>query len=588
MSGHHKKDVGAILRRGGVSFRVWAPFADSVAVTGSFNDWSETPLSSEDDGYWQATIAGAQAGQEYKFIVRRGDQSYLRNDPRALYFTISAGSSVIVNPDFDWQDDDFTAPPVNEQVLYELHIGTFARADEATVGTFHEAIGRLDYLADLGVNMVELMPITSMQADFGWGYAPDYLYAVESLYGGRHGFLEFVRAAHQRGIGVILDVVYNHFAPDSSLDLWRFDGWHEENGGGIYFYNDWRGETPWGARPDFGRAEVRQYLLDNVKLWLHDCHVDGLRVDSTIYIRNAKGYNDAPDTDLPDGWSLLQDITDLAAKLKPDALIVAEDVGANPYLTKPAHEGGAGFRAQWELGFPGSLREALSSGDSATINLTGIVGELGRRYNDDAWQRVLFVDSHDTAANGSARFNEVVAPGKSAGLFARQRTLLAATLMLTAPGVPMLLQGQEFMTGGSFSDWQALDWRMVEAYGGIVAAHRQLIALRKNTDGVSAGLRGPHLNLFHVDEDNKVLAYHRWDAGGPHDDVVVVVNFGDRLIESYGLDFPRDGIWHVRFNSADQTYSPDFNAVSITDAVVSAGGTQITLPPGTALIFSQD
>lgn len=592
MSGHHKHDIGAIIRRGGVSFRVWAPFADNVAVTGSFNEWGETPMASEGDGYWHVMVAGARAGQEYKFIIRRGTESYWRNDPRALYFTITAGSSVIVNQDFDWDDDDFVPPPLEQQVLYELHIGTFARPDEATVGTFRDAIQKLDYLAELGVNMVELLPICSMEMDFGWGYAPDYIYAVESLYGGRHGFLEFVKEAHRRGIGVILDVVYNHFSTDSSLDLWRFDGWFEDNdglqGGGIYFYNDWRGETPWGARPDYGRAEVRQYLLDNVTMWLHDCHVDGLRVDSTIYIRNAKGYNDAPDTDLPDGWKLLQDITDLAAKIKPSALMIAEDAGANPYLTKPAHDGGAGFRAQWELGFPGALREALGSNDPLVINLTALIGELGRRYNDDTLQRVVFVDSHDTAANGSARFNEVIAPGKSAGMFARRQALLAATLLLTAPGIPMLLQGQEFMMGGSFTDWQGLDWALAASYAGIVEAYRRLIRLRKNSDRISAGLLGSNLNLFHVDEDNKVLAYHRWAAGGTGDDVIVVINFGDKHIESYGLDFPHDGTWKVRFNSSSQTFGADFAEVPVPDVQAVNGGTQIILPPATALIFSRD
>lgn len=307
MSGQHKKDVGAVVRKDGVSFRVWAPFADSVAVTGAFNNWGETPLSSEQDGYWQGTVQGAQAGQEYKFIIRRGNETYWRNDPRALQLTVSSGKSVIVRQGaFDWGEDNFMPPPAERQVLYELHIGTFSRPDEATIGTFRDAIKRLDYLAVLGVNMVELMPVVSMQMDYGWGYAPDYMYAVESLYGGRHGLLEFIKAAHVRGIGVVLDVVYNHFAADNSLDLWRFDGWHEDhdgvNGGGIYFYNDWRMNTPWGARPDYGRPEVAQYLLDNVKLWLHDFHADGLRVDSTIYIRNAQGYDGASDTDLPDGW----------------------------------------------------------------------------------------------------------------------------------------------------------------------------------------------------------------------------------------------------------------------------------------------
>ncbi len=563
--------------------------ADNVAVTGTFNGWSETPMASELDGYWAVTVPGAVAGQEYKFVIRRGKDTLYRNDPRALHFTISAGCSVISEHTFDWGDDDFVPPPREQQVIYELHVGTFSRPDAATTGTFKDVIAKLDYLAGLGVNMIELMPIGSMLADRGWGYAIDYIYAVESLYGGRYGFLQFVKAAHARGIGVILDVVYNHFGPDEKLDLWCFDGWQQDGYGGIYFYNDWRAETPWGnTRPDFGRPEVQQYILDNVRMWLHDCRVDGLRVDSTIFIRNVKGHNEAPATDLPEGWQLLQDMTSLGRKLKPAAVTIAEDVGANGYLTKSVHEGGAGFSAQWELGFPQALREALGSNDPANVHLTGICGELGRRYNDDVWQRVIFTDSHDSAANGSARLNEVIAPGKSAGLFARQQSLLAATLLLTAPGVPMLFQGQEFMMGGSFNDWQGLDWNLAETHAGVVEAYRRLIALRKNSEAVTAGLLGQGCNLFHVDEDNKVLAYHRWRGGGPKDDVVVVVNFGGRAHSVYGLSFPRDGLWRVRFNSASQAYAPDFGGTVVPDVHVTSGGAELVLPPATALILSQD
>src|SRR5262249_52472003 len=145
-----------------------------------------------------------------------------------------------------------------------------------------------------------------------------------------------------------------------------------------YFYNDWRAKTPWGnTRPDFGRMEVQQYILDNVHMWLRDCRVDGLRVDSTIFIRNVEGYNNAPSTDLPEGWLLLQNINRLARKLKPKAITIAEDVGGNDYLTKSAYVGGAEFSAQWELGFPQALREALGTNDPRYINLAGIIGQLG-------------------------------------------------------------------------------------------------------------------------------------------------------------------------------------------------------------------
>ncbi len=585
----NKKDVGAIVHKSGVSFRVWAPFAESISLSGSFNNWGEDPMTSEQDGYWVALIRGAKPGQEYKFVIKNGGNTYHRNDPRALHFTTSAGNSVIANPNFDWGDDAFQPIPFEQQVIYELHIGTFNRPDPAINGTFDDAVDKLDYLAELGVNMVELMPINSMLMDRGWGYAIDYIYAVESLYGGRHGFLQFVRAAHKRGIGVILDVVYNHFGPDTSLDLWQFDGWQQDGKGGIYFYNDWRAETPWGnTRPDFGRPEVRQYILDNVKMWLHDCRVDGLRVDSTIFIRNAKGYNDNPPTDLPEGWQLLQGINQVAKKIKPAAITIAEDIASNEYIVKPDGEGGAGFAAQWELGFPNALREALSSDDPSRINLTGICAELGRTYNGNAFERIIFMDSHDSAANGSARLSELIAPGNADSLFARRQSLIAATLLFTAPGIPMLFQGQEFMEGGSFNDWQGLDWSKAGRYAGIVDAYKDLVGLRRNIHGTSAGLLGRCINLVHLNEADKVIGYHRWQNGGAKDDVMVVINFSNKSFQNYRVGFPRTGTWRVRFNSALQKYSPDFEDSKVPDLTVETGEATLELPPSCALIFSQD
>ena len=581
-----KNDIGASVQPGGVSFRVWAPFASDVAVSGSFNDWGETPLKSDQDGYWSGFVADAQAGQEYKYVIHNGDAVYHRNDPRALHLTTSVGNSVIVDTAFDWEDDDFHAPPLEEQVIYELHVGTFNRPDSEVGGTFESAAEKLDYLADLGINMIELMPISTMLQDRGWGYAIDYIFSVESLYGGRHGFVEFVKAAHARGIGIILDVVYNHFGPDTNMDLWQFDGWSENDKGGIYFYNDWRAETPWGStRPDFGRPEVRQYILDNVRMWLEDCHVDGLRIDSTIFIRNVKGQNDDPANDLPDGWRLLQEINQTAEKTKPGAMTIAEDVAGNDFIGKPVSEGGAGFSAQWELNFPNVLRTALKSDDAQNIDLAGICEELGRGYNGDTFQRVIFADSHDSAANGSARLNEVIAPGGGASVFARKQAIIAAGLLLTVPGIPMLFQGQEFMEDGAFNDWEGLDWGKAEQNQLIVEAYRHLIALRKNTAHISGGLQGRNIKLLQQDDTNKVLVYHRWNEGGPRDDVIVVINFANQRHETYDMPLPRDGRWSIRFSAWP---AHDSDAAEPEDVTVENGHGSLTVPPSSVLILSQD
>lgn len=589
MSSLTKKDVGAILHANGASFRVWAPFAEAVAVTGSFNNWSKAPMASEGDGYWHTDIEGAQAGQEYKYVIGANGQELYKNDPRSLQVTTSGGNSVIVDTAFDWEDDSFTPPALNRQVLYELHIGTFNRPDASVSGTFADAAEKLDYLADLGINMVQIMPVNVMPMDRGWGYAADYIYAVESLYGGRRQFLEFIKTAHQKGIGVILDVVYNHFGPDSNLDLWQFDGWSQDGGGGIYFYNDWRSQTPWGAtRPDYGRPEVRQFILDNTCMWLADFHLDGLRVDSTIYIRNVAGHNDDPGSDIAEGWQLLQQINSLAKKIKPSAVTIAEDVGANDYITKPVPDNGAGFSAQWEVNFPHAMRSALDAVHDRDRNLIELKDFVEKRFNGDCFQRVIYSDSHDSAANGGARLAEEITPGNPTSVFSRKRALIAAGIVMTSPGVPMLFQGQEFMQGGSFNDWQALEWENVQKFSGIVQAHKDLIALRHNTGKHTAGLLGQSAATLHLNDDAKVLAYHRWDLGGPGDDVVVVINFSIRAYDDYKIRFPRPGGWKVRFNSDWQGYSPEFKNTAVHEVNVEAEEGSVQLGPYCVLIFSQD
>jgi 1,4-alpha-glucan branching enzyme len=588
MENSSENAVGAILHDKGVTFRVWAPFAQNVFVSGSYNNWSKALMEKENGGYWHLEVSNALAGQEYKFVIDTGNGELHKNDPRSLQMTTSAGNSVIIDQTFNWENDNFKAPNFNEQVIYELHIGTFNRPDPAESGTFETAMAKLDYLSELGVNMIELMPISAMANDRGWGYATDYIYAVESLYGGRKQFLDFVKTAHKKGIGVILDVVYNHFGPDGALDLWQFDGWSQDGHGGIYFYNDWRSETPWGAtRPDFGRLEVRQYIADNVRMWMRDCHLDGLRVDSTIYIRNVKGRNNDPANDLADGWGLLQEISTISREINPRSITIAEDVSGNEYITKPVNDGGAGFSSQWEVNFPRVLRDALDVVDDSNRNLTAICDALSKHYNTDVFQRVVYSDSHDSAANGGARLSEEIAPGDATNVFARKRSLLASAVILTAPGIPMLFAGQEFMEAGSFNDWQALEWKNIEKFRGIVQAHQHLISLRKNQYNNTKGLVSQNFNVLHLNEGDKVLAYHRWDKGGAGDDVMVVINFANRSYDDYWINFPNNGVWKVRFNSSWNGYSDDFENIGVSEVNVENNSGKLSLGSYSVLLLSQ-
>jgi len=579
-----KKDLGATLRHDGVMFRVWAPFAKNVQLVTNTYETSGIQLENENDGYWSLFVAKAEAGLSYQYLIETDKGIVRRNDPRARVLTAAEGGmSVVAANDFDWGDDIFMPVPKEQQVYYELHVGTFNRPDASTSGTFHDAIKKLNYLADLGINMIELMPVTTMATDHGWGYSTRHIFSVESAYGGRHGLMQFVKAAHDRGIGVIADIVYNHF---DATDLWQFDGWSENDRGGIYFYNDERGDTPWGARPDYGRPEVRQFFLDNVAMWLSEYRLDGLRLDSTIYMRNSWGRNDDPAHDLGDAWQLLGGITTLAHRINPGVMMIAEDCSVNSYITKAVRDGGCGFDAQWGLNFPHSMRTLSGLSVPFPVDFTK---ELIASYNGDCFQKVIFTDSHDTAANGQVRLNEAVAPGNAQSANARQHTLVTSAATLTAPGIPMLVQGEEFMQDGDFSDWKELEWPKTEQFNGIVTAHKHLIDLRLNAYGNTAGLTGHGINLFHVNQKDTVFAYHRWNNGGPKDDTYVILNFGSNDFDEYKLWVPVPGAWTVRFNSSWSGYKSDSSESFVLVAETDASQT-ITVPLAAhnALILSQD
>ena len=595
--------MGARPYDGGVSFRVWAPHAGAVAVAGSFNGFSDdaTPLAPEEGGTWSADVADARPGDEYRFAITPGEGEILhKRDPYAAEIALTDRNCVVPDPAaFDWGDEPWHMPPWNELVIYELHVGTFNDPAGGGPGTFESVIARLPYLVDLGISCIELMPSVEFAGDWSWGYNPGDIFAIESVYGGPEALKRLVKAAHAHGIAVIFDVVYNHFGP-GDLDLWRFDGWAPDEGedprGGIYFYNDARKSTPWGdTRPDYGREEVRRFIADNARRWLEEFRMDGLRWDATAYIRNANGNNDDPAHDLPDGWSLLQRVTGDTDARQPWKLHVAEDLRGNGWIVRDAALGGAGFDTQWDSEFVHPLRRAAIERDDAQRSMAAVQRALETRYEGDAFRRVIYTESHDEVANGHARVPEEVWPGNAGSWWSRKRSMLAAAAVFTAPGIPMLFQGQEILEDRWFSDGDPIDWTRLETYAGVHRYYRDLIRLRRDWWDTTRGLRGQHLHVHHVNEADKVIAFHRWEMGGPRDDVVVVMNFANRAYTAYELGFPRAGEWHVRLNGDWPGYGDDF-AGTPSDPVHAAGpprdgmpfGAAIGLGPYTAIILSQD
>lgn len=590
--------MGAVPHAQGVTFRVWAPHAKKVYVTGTFNNWHKTttPLFSERNGYWSANVAEAKTGDEYRYLIYGPGYTLSKIDPYARKVTNSVGNGIIYDPTaFDWGDDRFRMASWNELVIYEMHIGTFNDDPGDQPGSFASAMEKLPYLQQLGINAIELMPIAEFPGDFSWGYNPCHPFAVESIYGGPDGFKQFVKAAHQHGMAVIVDVVYNHFGP-TDIDLWQFDGWSENGKGGIYFYNDHRSHTPWGdTRPDYGRGEVRQYLRDNALMWFEEYHVDGLRWDATAYIKNIEGNDANPANDIPEGWGLMQWINAEIQQRFPGKLCIAEDLRKNPWVIKDVGAGGAGFGAQWDSEFVHPVRQAIISPDDNFRDLSAVCRAIEHRYDLDAFTRVIYTESHDEVANGRARVPEEIWPGQVDNWFSKKRSTLGAALVLTSPGIPMLFQGQEFLEDRWFHDQDPVEWSRAEEQGGILSMYRDLIALRRNLAGITRGLCGQEVHIFHFDDAAKILAFHRWAEQGPGDSVIVVVNMTLQSREGYTIGFPRAGLWKARFNSDSYNYGPDFANHPSPDVEAQEGEfdglpchSQISIGPYTVVVFSQD
>lgn len=578
----------------GVSFRVWAPNAVEVNVLGSFNFWNPEshPLFAEGGGYWSVQVPYALPGTQYKFRLDTGDQILERNDARAFDVTNSVGNSVVYDPDaYEWQNTDFQTPDFDDLVIYEMHLGTFGTVPgQEGVGTLEQSIEYLDYLQNLGVSAIELMPFHEFPGDVSWGYNPSHIYTIENAYGSPDDLKRFVDEAHSRGIAVLADLVFSHIGPND-MDIWQYDGAGSDGRGGIYFYDDDRANTPWGdTRPDFNESNVRNWIRDNVAYWLGEFRMDGIRMDGTKYIRMS----DPPFGELPEGWSLLQAMNNDVDAAFPRRIMIAEDLGSNPWLTRDTGAGGAGFDSQWDAMFFHPIRGAVEAINDSDRSMYSVRDAIGFNYNGDPTQRVVYTESHDEVANGRARVPEEIDPGNATSYFAKKRSTLAAGVVFSTPGIPMIFQGQEFLEDEYFRDEVPLDWERLETFSGIRDMYARLIELRRNLTESSKGLKGFGLNVHHLNDSGKVIAYHRWYEGGVGDDVVVLANFSNTTWGNYRIGMPRSGAWHCLFNSDDETYDSDFGGYG-SEVVLTqdadwdgmADSAVIKIAPYSIMIFSQ-
>ena len=553
--------LGAFPTASGAVFRVWAPFADSAAVAGEFTGWQPVSMAPEAaNGVWALTLPAAREGHRYKYVF---NGNLWKRDPRARRVEHSIGDSILYDPAaFVWDGDAPPAIPRDDLVLYQMHIGTFA--GRPPPATFDDAIPRLDYLRDLGITAIQLMPVNEFPGGRSWGYNPSDLFAIETDYGGPDAFKRFVRAAHARGIAVFADVVHNHYGP-TDLDLWRFDGWSENDLGGIYFYCDSRIHTPWGStRPDYGRPEIRDFIRDQVQMFTDEYRLDGFRWDSVYHILHTdQGAN-------PQGLELLRDINAGMERTRPHVLRIAED---------HAFDHDIGFQAQWDVGHRWALFQQLATAHDPERDMDTVAGTL---TDWPGFQRVIFTEAHDYVAamnDNRSRVPSMIHPEDPESLWARKRALLGAAVVFTTPGIPMIFQGQELHETLPFHDDTPLRWERLDSHAGIVQAYRDLIRLRRNLDGVTPGLRGAGVRVIHLDNHLNLIAYARWHADRPDDPVVVVANFSavDYDTEAFPIPFPSPGTWHCHFNSDASRYAPDFRDLG-ADRVEAVGE-----PPGAAL-----
>jgi len=577
----------------GVTFRVWAPNATSVFVPGQFNNWSTTatPLAEEftngaEDGVWSADVASASAGQQYKYYINYNAGSVWKHDPRSRLVTSSGSSTgandIIYDPTaFNWDGDNLTPPSLDDLVIYELHIGTFASAGASS--KFVSATNRLDYLKSLGVNAVEVMPIAEFPGDNSWGYNPAQPFAVENLgYGGADGFKTFVQACHLRGLAVLLDVVHNHYGP-TDLDMWNFDGWTGGGpiGGGIYFYeaNTNLEITPYGdTRPDFSSPQVRDFIQDNFTLWLDEYHVDGFRWDTPGLMMNADNYGY-----IAAAGTLITGINAMIHTNYTGKISIAEDV-YNSF----------GFDSAWDTTYPYTVTPVLTNGLDAGRNMNVIANavEYNVRYGGFAnSNRVVFLESHDVVGdlNNGVRLVTAIDPVTPNSYRARKLSTLGAAVTLTAPGVPMIFQGQEMLENKSFDSSLPVDWSKTNTYSDIVHFYRDLIGMRRDLKGYTPGLEGDQCSILQVDNVNKLVAFHRWKSIATNQDAVVIANFTNAALSNYSLNFPSAGKWYVHLNSDSTNYGSDYGNTG--SSVVTASGNpakaNITIGPYSALILSQ-
>ena len=549
----------------GTYFAVWAPSAKYVSVIGNFNGWNKgsQPMNVRWDssGIWEVFIPNIGRGETYKyFIVNENGRELEKGDPYAHWWEIPPKTaSVVWDTYHEWQDQDWMSTRKEKNALdaaisvYEMHLSSWRRDPgdperELTYGEIADAL--VPYLQDLGFTHVEFMPIMQYPYAPSWGYQITGYFAPSSRFGTPQEFMQLIERLHQAGIGVFLDWVPSHF-PGDAHGLYEFDGSH------LYEYPDPRK----GYHPDwksyifnYGRPEVRSFLISNAMFWLDRCHVDGLRVDAVAsmlyldYSRNAGEWepNIFGGRENLEVISLIKEINEAIYKDFPDTQTIAEESTAFPGVSRPVYTGGLGFGMKWMMGWMNdTLRYFERDPAFRKFHQDELTFSTVYAYTEN----FMLPLSHDEVVYGKHSLVGKM-PGDEWQRFANLRLLFA--YMFTHSGTKLIFMGGEF---GQTSEWKfdtSLDWHLLEfaPHKGVLSCMKALNALYKTEPAMYE--RNFSADGFEwidtTDRENSVISYLR-KGNRPEDNLLIVLNMTPIPRTGYRIGVPAAGSYKEIFNS---------------------------------------
>ena len=548
---------------GGWVFRVWAPQARCVALSGDFNEWQRWDMRRLEDGTWELTVENARQFDGYQYVVTQGDgREVWKSDPYGFHQETrpSTNSKLYDIGGYTWHDEKWrqrredTHPAEGYVNIYEVHLGSWRRTEDGQVLNYRDMADQLAlYVRDMGYNYVELLPVTEYPLDDSWGYQCVGYFAPTSRYGTPHDFMYLVDRLHRAGIGVILDWVPAHFCKDSH-GLIQFDG------SCLYEYSDplkWEHES-WGTRVfDFGKPEVCSFLLSSAAYWLREYHIDGLRVDAVAsmlyldYDRQQWRPNQHGGKENLEAIEFLRQLNRTAFAIDGAALMVAEESTAWPMVTYPPEEGGLGFNLKWNMGWMNDVCHYLKMDPFfRQHHHRDVTFSMVYAFSENF---VLPV-SHDEVVHmkGSLRGKM---PGDKWQQLAGVRGFYA--YMLCHPGKVLTFMGTELAQWHEWDFRKALDWYLLDEEDDCRQTHACIRALNR--------FYKSHKALWENDRDwdgfqwlvaddnyNNVLVFRRTDRSGKS--LVAVINFSPVAVEGYRFGVPPKARYEELFNTDEERW----------------------------------